>query len=57
MKGRLVRVLVDKNLPAGSGSVQWDGKDGSGHDTASGVYSVVLQADGQQRSQKATLIR
>jgi hypothetical protein len=57
LRGRLVRVLLDENLPQGEGTVQWDGKDGSGHTAASGVYSFVLQADGQQRSQKATLIR
>ncbi len=57
LRGRLVRVLLNKNLPPGSGSAQWDGKDGSGHTAASGVYSVVLEAGGQHRSQKATLIR
>jgi aminopeptidase N len=56
-RGRRVRVLLDQELPAGSGSATWDGRDDAGKLAASGVYSVVLQAGGRRLAQKATLIR
>jgi hypothetical protein len=57
LRGRVVRTLIDAELPAGAGSILWDGKDASGGPAASGVYTVVLEADGQRSSRKATLIR
>jgi len=56
-RGRLVRVLLDEVQPAGEGQVMWDGSDGQGRPAASGVYSVVLESNGQRSSRKATLIR
>ena len=41
--GQLVRMLVEGEKPAGHYSVQWDGKDSSGRDVASGIYLYRLQ--------------
>ncbi len=48
--GRLVRTLVDRALPAGPHSVEWDGRDDSGKPVASGVYFAKLRAAGGARS-------
>jgi len=56
-RGRLVRTLLDREMPAGENRVVWDGKDQNGRAAASGVYSVVLSGGGERRSRKATLIR
>ena len=45
--GQMVRTLVDGQRPAGTYSVVWDGKDGSGRDVASGVYLVRLEVEGE----------
>ncbi len=44
---RWVRTLVDGHRPAGSYSVVWDGRDGTGGDVASGVYLYRLEVEGQ----------
>lgn len=42
--GRLVRTLVDADLPAGRHESAWDGRDTAGRRTASGVYLLRMQA-------------
>lgn len=47
--GRLVRVLVDGELPAGRHAFRWDGTDDDGHRLASGVYLTrLVTAEGTQ---------
>ncbi|MFQ5603599.1 MAG: FlgD immunoglobulin-like domain containing protein [bacterium] len=41
--GRNVRSLAQENKPAGSYSVQWNGKDASGRTEASGTYFYKLR--------------
>jgi Ca-activated chloride channel homolog len=41
--GRLIKVLVDKDEPAGVFSVSWDGADLSGNPVVSGVYFYSLE--------------
>jgi subtilisin family serine protease len=56
--GRLVRVLTDRDLAAGSYSVRWDGRDARGRDVASGVYFVRMTAGrGVVSSAKVALVR
>jgi hypothetical protein len=55
--GRRVRVLIDESRPAGRHRVQWDGRAHTGQLVASGVYFVRLNAGGQRRIQKITLVR
>ena len=57
LRGRLVRVLINREMPAGAGHAVWDGMDERGRPAASGVYSVVLESSGDRQSQKTTLIR
>ncbi|MGH2571658.1 MAG: FlgD immunoglobulin-like domain containing protein, partial [bacterium] len=55
--GRVVRVLVDGEAPAGSNRVVWDGRNDGGDRLASGVYFFRLDAGEQNRVLKATLLR
>jgi hypothetical protein len=53
--GQEVRVLVDEVKEAGYYSVTWDGRDGSGHEMASGVYFYRLTA-GEFRDTKRMML-
>jgi len=55
--GRRVRVLLSEDRPAGRQSVIWDGRDGNGRGTASGVYWVRAEGPGGAAILKVTLIR
>lgn len=57
VQGRLVRCLVDESLVAGRHEARWDGRDGLGRATASGVYLCRLSADGVMQRRKMTLVR
>lgn len=54
--GQEVRRLIDVHMPAGVHRTEWDGTDGS-KVASSGVYLLVLQADGQTMHEKVVLIR
>jgi hypothetical protein len=55
--GRRVRVLAEGDHTAGRHDVTWDGRNNAGQPVASGLYLIRLEADGQTRLQKATLLR
>jgi len=57
VRGRRVRTLVDEERAPGLHHVRWDGRDGAGRRVASGVYLVILEADGARRSRKILLLR
>jgi hypothetical protein len=54
--GREVMKLVDRELPAGSHRVEWDGTDFRGKPLASGIYFYRLTADGQKHDVKKMLL-
>jgi len=55
--GRVVRTLVDGNLPAGTHDVTWDGRDAAGRTVAAGVYWSRVESDGASVTRKLTVIR
>ncbi len=55
--GRLVRTLVDGELPAGVSSVKWDGRGNDGVPVASGVYFARLSTEHGAASSKLVLLR
>ncbi len=57
LKGRLIRLLVDADLPAGPHEADWNGTDAMGRRVASGVYVYRLQAGASARAQKMTLVQ
>lgn len=58
LAGRLVRVLVDRNLGAGPHQFVWNGTDQDGRQVASGVYLYALQPEkGTAQVRKMTLLK
>jgi len=55
--GSLVRRLVDREMPAGSHEVVWDGRDDHGSPAASGVFFYRLTLGNRTLSRKAVLLR
>ncbi len=56
-QGQKVRLLIEKEQPAGSYRVEWDGMDEKGTPAASGVYLITLQAGSYRHTVKATLMK
>ncbi len=57
LRGRCVRTLVDSELPAGSHSVQWDGRNELGEQVSSGIYLYSLRAGDETFARKMTLVK
>jgi predicted outer membrane repeat protein len=57
LRGRLVRVLFEGDLPGGHHVEIWNGVDGQGRSVASGTYFYELLADGQRRVRKMGLLK
>ena len=55
--GRLVRTLIDKTMPAGSHSVEWNGTDESGRRMSPGVYFYRIQVGPFAENSKLVLTR
>ncbi len=55
--GRLVRTLLDVDLPAGSHQAVWDGKDERGMGIASGSYFARLQTNSRGETVQMNLVR
>ncbi len=55
--GRFVRSLVAEHRPAGTHEIEWDGNDGSGVMTSSGVYFCRLEARGIVQTRRMVLLK
>jgi len=55
--GRKIHTLMEELLPAGSHSVQWNGKDDAGKSVTSGVYLYRIEAGSFRDSKKMILMR
>jgi hypothetical protein len=56
VSGRLVRVLLDAELPAGPSTVRWAPVGAGGRAQAAGVYFLVLESGGARRALKTALV-
>jgi len=56
-QARLIRILVDSRLPAGTHQTTWDGTDDRGRPAAAGVYSCRVRAGGQTDSRAVVMLR
>jgi hypothetical protein len=54
-KGRLVRTLME-NQPSVSGKITWDGKKDDGNRVRSGIYVLLVEAEGEAREVKKETI-
>ncbi|MGE5177337.1 MAG: PKD domain-containing protein [Hyphomicrobiales bacterium] len=57
VKGRLVRTLLDRRMPAGPLDVRFDGRDGVGRDLASGVYYYRVETVDGDRTGRLTILK
>ncbi len=57
LAGRLVRTLVDADLPPAEHVVSWDGRDDGGRTAASGTYYCRMTSEGFSAVQKMTLVK
>jgi len=58
LQGRLVRTLLSGEVvPQGRHEAQWDGRDASGRQAASGTYFFRLEAGGQVETRRAVLVK
>ncbi len=57
VQGRLVKELVAGDLPAGPGSVIWDGTDTAGQHASSGVYFVQVVSGSKTADHKMVLLK
>lgn len=55
--GRLVKILMDRELDAGYYSVNWDGTDNTGKTVNSGVYIYRLETDKEVESKSMILMK
>jgi len=55
--GTFVATLLDADMPAGRGSMDWDGRNVSGSVVASGVYLLHIEAPGISKTQKIAIIK
>jgi len=55
--GRLVRILVSRDLGAGEHSVHWDGRDLSGRSVPTGIYVYELSAGRERFTKKMLLMK
>jgi flagellar hook assembly protein FlgD len=55
--GRLIKRLVNTLQTAGVHRETWDGRDGLGHEAASGIYFYTLDAGELRESRKMILLR
>jgi hypothetical protein len=55
--GRLVKTIVNKDVPAGQFEVSWDGKDNNGMQVTSGMYLYRLQAGSYSSLKKMVLLK
>jgi hypothetical protein len=57
LQGRLIRTLVDDNLPSGYYLTRWDGMDEKGQPVASGIYFYRIKAGDFVQTKRMLLMR
>jgi len=55
--GKEIKTLVDENLPAGIYKAEWDGTDGFGSDTPSGLYLYRIIAGDKSEMHRMTKMK
>jgi hypothetical protein len=57
VSGRIVRVLVDEQLPPGSYETRWDARDERGERVAAGIYFYRLATPSAEETRKMVVLR
>jgi hypothetical protein len=57
VSGRLVRVLLDEQMPAGRHTIDWDGRGERGSRMPSGIYFIRMHAGSFTAHRKAVMLK
>ncbi len=57
LSGRVVCRLNEGRRSAGNGETSWDGRDGEGNAVAAGMYLARIEADGEAKAARVTVLR
>jgi len=57
IKGQKVRTLLNKEMPAGSHSVTWNGKNKDSQTCSNGIYLIKMHTPGYSEIKKATIMK
>ncbi len=57
MSGRLVRILLRAEAPAGDHTITWNGRNDAGQPVTSGIYFARIRAAEQVQTRKMTLLK
>jgi hypothetical protein len=57
VKGQLVRVMVNQDLPSGNHCLIWNGKDDQGRSVSSGIYMYRMETPGYTKTLKMMLMK
>lgn len=57
VNGQVVRTLIDRNMPDGTHTVEWDSTDETGNPVASGIYFYRLSAGDKSLTKKMSLVK
>jgi flagellar hook assembly protein FlgD len=57
LRGHRVKTLIQKDLLAGTATVQWDGTDDAGNPAASGAYLCRLRSPHGQATRRFVFMR
>ncbi len=55
--GRLVKLLINNKVQAGTHKIVWDGKDSKGNKLSTGIYYIVIRKGTQTKAIKAVIVR
>ncbi|MFQ5606085.1 MAG: FlgD immunoglobulin-like domain containing protein, partial [bacterium] len=57
LRGQMVRMLINREFPAGNHEIRWDGKNDKGQTVASGMYMYKIHAANFVARKKLLLTR
>ena len=57
LRGRRVATLLDREMPAGPSSIEWDGRDRRGSQVSSGVYFYRIVAGRYTETRKMVMLK
>ncbi|MBW6513297.1 MAG: M6 family metalloprotease domain-containing protein [Candidatus Syntrophosphaera sp.] len=57
LRGQKVAELIDSNLPAGSHSLEWDGRNRSGREAGAGIYLCRLKAGAETFYRRMAIVK
>lgn len=57
MSGTFIENVLDEDVPAGKGAVDWEGRNSIGSDVASGIYLLRVEGPGLNKTVKVAVVK